>query len=141
MYRHVLVPVDLSHEAVASRILAVARFLAGETGRITLLHVQEPVPAYVAHYLPQDTMDKAGAAAHGRLEALAGEAGAGTTIMQRLGHPAIEILHVAKEAGCDAIVLGSHRPDMSDYFLGSTASRVVRHAPCTVVVERSAVTP
>lgn len=139
MYDHVLVPVDLSHEAVATRILEVARFLAGENGRITVLNVQEAVPGYVANYIPQGTIDKARAEARAHLEALAGSAGATARIAQRNGHPAIEILREAEESGCDAIVIGSHRPDYSDYLLGSTAARVVRHAPCTVVVERSVV--
>jgi universal stress protein F len=33
-------------------------------------------------------------------------------------------------------VIASHRPGIQDYFLGSTASRVVRHANCTVHVMR-----
>lgn len=137
MYSHVLVPIDLSHEAVAGRILSIARFLTGETGRITLLNVQESVPGYVAHYIPQATIDKARTEAREHLEALAAMAGNGTRIVQRTGHPAIEILREAEESACDAIVLGSHRPDFSDYLLGSTAARVVRHAKCTVVVERT----
>ena len=40
------------------------------------------------------------------------------------------------EASADAIVIASHRPDLSDYLLGSTAARVVRHAQCTVLVLR-----
>jgi nucleotide-binding universal stress UspA family protein len=47
-----------------------------------------------------------------------------------------EILEVAKEAGADLIVIGSHRPALKDYLLGTNAGRVVRHASCSVLVAR-----
>jgi nucleotide-binding universal stress UspA family protein len=47
-----------------------------------------------------------------------------------------EILGIAEEAGADLIVVGSHRPAMGDYLLGTNASRVVRHAGCSVLVAR-----
>jgi nucleotide-binding universal stress UspA family protein len=45
-----------------------------------------------------------------------------------------ESLGFAEKAGADLIVVGSHRPAMEDYLLGSNASRVVRHARCSVPV-------
>jgi nucleotide-binding universal stress UspA family protein len=36
----------------------------------------------------------------------------------------------------DLIVVGSHRPAMKDYLLGTNAARVVRHAHCSVLVVR-----
>jgi nucleotide-binding universal stress UspA family protein len=50
-----------------------------------------------------------------------------------------EILAVAEEAGADLIVVSSHRPAMKDYLLGTNASRVVRHANCSVLVAREKV--
>jgi nucleotide-binding universal stress UspA family protein len=47
-----------------------------------------------------------------------------------------EILGVAEEADADLIVVGSHRPAMKDYLLGTNAARVVRHARCSVLVAR-----
>jgi len=47
-----------------------------------------------------------------------------------------EILGVAEEAGADLVVVGSHRPAMTDYLLGTNAARVVRHARCSVLVAR-----
>lgn len=137
MYSHALVAVDLSHEEVVPRILAIARHLAGESGEITLLNVQEALPGYVAHYIPKATIDKTRAEAHSRMEALSASVCPGARIAQRFGHPAVEIVREAREAGADVIVLGSHRPDFVDHLLGSTAARVVRHAHCTVLVERA----
>ena len=47
-----------------------------------------------------------------------------------------EILRVASETGCDLIVMTSQRPELKDYLLGPNASRVVRHATCSVLVVR-----
>ncbi len=60
------------------------------------------------------------------------------TLELRDGAPSAVILEEAERLGADAIVLGSHRPGLGDYLIGSTAARVVRHAQCTVIVERSA---
>lgn len=47
-----------------------------------------------------------------------------------------EILAVAELARADLVVVGAHRPAMKDYLLGTNASRVVRHARCSVLVIR-----
>jgi universal stress protein F len=54
----------------------------------------------------------------------------------RGGRPAEEIIAAAAECNADLIMLASHKPGLSDYFLGSTASRVVRHSPVSVLVSR-----
>jgi len=33
-------------------------------------------------------------------------------------------------------MIASHKPGMSDYFIGSTAARVVRHAQVSVLIDR-----
>jgi nucleotide-binding universal stress UspA family protein len=47
-----------------------------------------------------------------------------------------EVLAEAKKIGADLIVVGSHRPGMATYLLGSNASTIVRHAECSVLVIR-----
>ena len=47
-----------------------------------------------------------------------------------------EILAVAEQAEADLVVVGSHRPAMKDYLLGTNAAPVVRHARCSVLVAR-----
>jgi universal stress protein F len=140
MYRSILVPVDLSHGEVVHRIVNVAKLLAAGRGRITLLNVTEPVPAYVAAQIPKDILDQNRTSAEARLAELAAKEGVESHVVTRQGSPATEILEEAEAIGADAIILGSHRPDYTDYLLGSTAARVVRHARCTVIIERSTVT-
>lgn len=139
MYSKVLVPVDLSHGEVGERIVAVARQLAGSTGSLVLLTVLESIPGYVAHAIPADVLERNRAAARQNLDSLAKKAGGSVTVTLREGKPSHEILEEAEASGCDCIVLGSHRPDLSDYLLGSTAARVVRHAGCSVLVDRTLV--
>lgn len=52
-----------------------------------------------------------------------------------IGHPAREIVRLAEEEGFDLIVMASHGyGPLSQILLGSTAERVLHHAPCPVLV-------
>ena len=48
-----------------------------------------------------------------------------------------QVLQVAEEIGADQIVIGAHRPAVSDFLLGPNTARVVRHAKCSVNVVRN----
>ena len=52
-----------------------------------------------------------------------------------------ELLQEAQDWNADLIVVGSHRPVMSDYLLGSNAKTIVRHAQCSVLVVRESTEP
>ena len=54
----------------------------------------------------------------------------------RVGGIYHELLQEATDWNADLIVVGSHRPVMSDYLLGSNAKTIVRHAQCSVLVVR-----
>ncbi len=59
-------------------------------------------------------------------------------VRSELGTPHTEIDRVAKEAGHDLIVIGTHgRTGLKHVLLGSVAERVVRTAPCPVLTVRS----
>src|SRR3546814_15779996 len=47
-----------------------------------------------------------------------------------------QILQVADDIGADQIVIGAHRPELSDYLLGPNTARLVRHAKFSVHVIR-----
>jgi Universal stress protein UspA and related nucleotide-binding proteins len=52
------------------------------------------------------------------------------------GIPKDEILAYARLLRTDLVVIPSNQPGLSTYFFGSTASAVVRHAKCAVLVVR-----
>lgn len=137
MYKNILVPVNPAHGDVGARILDVARQLVDEDGHITALTVVEPLPGYISNYVSDDALESNKQDAIERLEQMLNDAGIRGTAMLREGSPASKILEVAETIGANAIVLASHRPDFTTYLIGSTAARVVRHAECTVIVERS----
>jgi len=101
-----------------------------------LMSVVEDIPTYVAAELPGGFTDKAKNTARTELERLAQENQLNAEIVVRSGQPSAGILGTAKEKQADVIVIASHKPDLSDYLLGSTAARVVRHAKCPVFVLR-----
>jgi nucleotide-binding universal stress UspA family protein len=54
------------------------------------------------------------------------------------GDPAAEILALAREAGCDLIVMGTHgRTGLGRLLLGSVAEQVVRKAACPVLTVKA----
>ena len=56
------------------------------------------------------------------------------------GDPRHALVEHARAMGCDLVVVGSHgRSGMVKLLLGSVASHVVTHAPCSVLVVREKV--
>jgi nucleotide-binding universal stress UspA family protein len=104
-------------------------------GTLAFLYVIEPLPSYVISQVPEGVIGDRITHAEEELGKLAAQCGCSDAVV-REGAPATEILEHAAEINADLIVLHSHDPGLSDYFLGSTASRVVRHAHCSVHVVR-----
>ena len=135
MYKNILVPIAADHDPKTASALNVARSLAAEGAKITALTVVEAMPGYILNELPEGQLEKTMKEVKSGLEA--DVAGAGDVeIVVIEGHSARTILDYAEAKGVDCIVMASHRPDITDYFLGSTAARVVRHAQCAVHVMR-----
>jgi len=134
MYKNILVPIDLSHPEQGHKILQLARTIGGPDARLTALFVAGEVPSFVAAELPEHLLDENRANAAADLKALADAVGAATEV--RTGHASTVILEEANKLEADLIVVASHRPGLEDYFLGSTAARVVRHSDCAVLVDR-----
>ncbi|MCM2291864.1 universal stress protein [Allorhizobium sp. BGMRC 0089] len=136
MYGKIIVPVDCDKIERGGSILKRAAALLNDGGEIVLLSVVEPVPAYLTIDIPQDILEGAVADSKARLEDLKARSGIAATVEVRIGPPAHEILAAANEHKADLIVIASHVPDFSNYLLGATADRVVRHAECSVLVDR-----
>ena len=135
MYANIIVPVAFDEEHNPDTALNVARTLAAPEARVTIVHVMADVPGYAISYMPEGYDAELRQTLQNQLDALANDFENGAGVL-RQGHAANEILDLAEEIGADCIVIAGHRPGFGDYLMGSTAARVVRHAPCSVMVLR-----
>jgi universal stress protein F len=136
MYRKIICAIEMGAMERAERVLRRASALVDDDGDIVLLHVVEDVPSYLVVNLPQDYVNKAIRDAEEVLTALSRRMAIPALVAVRAGVPATGILDTAKEHHADLIILASHIPNLSNYFIGATADRVVRHAKCSVLVDR-----
>jgi nucleotide-binding universal stress UspA family protein len=140
--KRILVPVDFS-ESSRKALQYAGSFARQFNAELILLHVVEP-PAYpgnaplVVTAMMFDDADLRELAAK-KLSELRNEIGSQTAVKAnvRSGVPYHEIIRAAEETNTDLIVISTHsRTGFARMFLGSTAERVVRHAPCPVMVIR-----
>jgi nucleotide-binding universal stress UspA family protein len=138
MYKSIVVAVALFNKGATSRaLIQKANKLIDPAGNITLVHVLDEVPAYLAAAVAREQLLEHRKAIREQLESLASVAKAKTVDVDlRGGRASKNILACAKDCKADLIIVASHKPGMSDYFIGSTASRVVRHSPISVLVTR-----
>lgn len=146
--RTILVPTDFSEDAeaalsAASASLRSRRDEGGGDTRVILLHVYH-VPAEYSTYGPSAALYRLGeemeTALLERLEALAAplrEEGRSVDVAAIPGIPGEVIVQQAEERRADLVAMGTHgRSGVAHLLLGSTAERVVQHAPCPVLTVR-----
>jgi len=139
---HILVPIDFSTYAEQALDYAI-RLARTLNTRLTLLHVIQPVPMAgvdMGVALPETYLQELEEAVQRSMEdALARVTAAGLTGERVVlyGVPFQEIVETAKGRQVDLIVMGTHgRTGLMYVLLGSVAERVVRLAPCSVLVMR-----
>lgn len=138
----ILLTIDLTDErtnALRDAALDLARQHSGAA-----IHVVSVLPPFampqLSGYFPKGFEENAMKGLGRDLEAWAaenipGEIRCRTQVLH--GTVYDEVLRAAKELSADVIIVGSHRPTLSDYLLGPNAARIVRHANCSVYVVRS----
>jgi len=134
MYNHILVPMALDH-GYGPQAMELAQKLRNDGGQITALHDYEKPQGMVTAYVDDGVVDQGFAAASEKLAARVADQ-SNTQAQTIMGHSGRTIIDYAAEMGVDCIIMGSHKPGLIDFLLGSTAARVVRHAPCAVHVLR-----
>jgi nucleotide-binding universal stress UspA family protein len=141
--KRILVPVDFSLHS--NQALEYARSFARQfNARIILIHVVEafPIDYLVGLKSSKAVNEPLLQQSRDRLRQLARQfAGAGRIAPESVvnfGKPFHEIARVAKEREADLIILATHgHTGFKHIQLGSTSERVVRHAPCPVLVVRA----
>ena len=141
MFKHVLLSVDLEHDSSWIKALPLALDLCKSCG--ATLHVLTVVPDFgmsiVGQYFPTDFEEEVGDKVLARLKDFVAEKVPGDLSVQHIvgrGSVYEVILDMAETVEADLIVMASHRPELQDFLLGPNASRVVRHAKCSVMVVR-----
>jgi nucleotide-binding universal stress UspA family protein len=141
-FHRILCPVDFS--AGSGEALRVAAELARERdAALVLVHVWSPAQmtmgeGYLAPAVIQDMVDgETAQLAKSKTEAQQlGVKEVATRLLT--GVPWDEIVSAARsDSAVDLIVIGTHgRTGLAHVLLGSVAEKVVRHAPCPVLVVR-----
>ena len=134
--KNILVAVDIARSGGNDAVLKTAQALASAMGgRLSVIYVLDPPPSYVLAELPEEVLKDRHDHAQEKLRDIIDGFDC-TNVVVREGPPAMEILDFAQAIQADLIVMHSHDPGISDYFIGSVAGRVVRHAHCSVHVLR-----
>lgn len=139
-WRKIACAVDFSDPSRFAAEQAAA--LAREHGAaLALVNVFQPPPAVAADMLESPASEAMAVEAEDLLASWKGDAerssGGQVTVRRLSGDPAAALVKLAREGGYDLLVLGTHgRRGLSHLVLGSVAERVVRQAPCSVLVVR-----
>jgi universal stress protein A len=154
VFRRILVPIDFSEHSKKT-VSYAANLASRESAAVLLLHVFQ-IPDYVVTPFARrkqhnDQFEShVGVAEQSARESLGAfeqqftSRGIKVESYIRMGYPFDEIVAMAGHFDVDLIVIGSHGcSGMTRLLVGSTAERVVEHAPCPVLVvkERRTKTP
>ncbi|WP_349370633.1 universal stress protein [Salinarimonas sp.] len=140
MYKTILVPVDLAEPQTSEGALATAARLADMgDGTVRLIYVRPLMPVTYMEYVPASFEEDQQREAEEKLGDIAASVSLPkerVSAVVRLGSIYHEVLQEAEDCGADLVVVGSHRPTMATYLLGSNATQIVRHANSSVLVVR-----
>jgi nucleotide-binding universal stress UspA family protein len=135
----ILLPVDGSEHATQAATYALK--IAGlMSARLLLLYCHRSFPGKLGEPNFQHAMDKIMFQADALLEpfrVMLTEKGTDFSDLILEGPPAEKICEVVRIRSCEMIIMGSRgRSDLKGLLLGSVAHRVLKQAPCPVLVVR-----
>lgn len=142
-WRKVCCPVDFSEPSWGA-LAEAGQLVAGGSGHLTILHVYDGAALVAAGDVlvrVPDVEEQVARETQRRLDRFRAEAerfAPGRVTAETLsGAPAAEIVRYAERNDVDLIVMATHgRTGLKRLVLGSVAERVVRQAPCSVLVVR-----
>jgi universal stress protein A len=140
--KKILVPTDFS-ETSKKAVQYAMRFAEQFGCQIVLLYVVEPAtplvgaPLAVEGFTDEDEFSMAEKDLAALVAGLHTHAVPSVSSFVRIGHAPNEITKAAKDLDVDLIIIGTHGyTSWRHLCIGSTAERVVRTAPCPVLVVR-----
>jgi len=140
-FKHVMTTTDLSPESL-SAVSYAAHLARAQGSRLTILHVPHSTSLAYTEFVPPIDMVNIDAAiedaAEERLTSWVGRhlrSMPGAKVIMRPGITHETICEVAEEVGASVIVMATHgRKGLGHLVLGSVTERVLRDAPCPVLV-------
>jgi universal stress protein G len=140
MFSRILVAVDLAQPELADRALRqVVELVKAFSAEVRLVNVRPFMIDAALAYLPTDYFEREEKDALAALKAMVVPAGldpARTSVTSPTGDIYQLVLAAAADFKADLIVVGSRKPGVSTYLLGSNAVRIIRHATSSVLVVR-----
>jgi len=137
MYKKILIALALD-QGHGKRAVELARRLGSDDAEIVAVHVVDHVPGFSKVYAGDIDFDKdeiVKKAKESIMERIGDTGGIQPVVLE--GHAGRTVVDYANEIGADCIICGAHHPGLSDFFLGSTAARIMRYSNCSVHVLRS----
>ncbi|HHR6406100.1 TPA: universal stress protein [Providencia alcalifaciens] len=145
MYNTILVPIDVTEDSLTEMLVPHVNALQKmHNSTVHFLAVTAPISNYLRYggtILPSDFPDDQKQAdiilneLKEKVKLFSVPADK-VQVKAVVGSVKDEILATAEDIKADVILLGSHRPSMSTYLLGSNAASVVRYAKTSVLVVR-----
>lgn len=139
MFKKILLAVDLNAMEGAGKLADAAKLLSGASD--AEIHVVSVVPTLgmpmVGAAFGPDHNKKILEASRQTLQdwiARTFPDGAEPHVLQ--GTIYDSVIKLSQQINADAIVVGSHRPELRDYLVGPNAARIVRHSNLSVFVVR-----
>ena len=140
MFKKILLAYDGS-EGAEKALEAGINLAKTHQAELWVLTVRERLPRYGGTIDEIEEEKEVADARYGKImeqvQPRAHEAGVEIKTLRPFGHPAQTIVEVAKEGQFDLILVGhSGLSGVWAKFLGTTAEKVSRHAPCSVLIVR-----
>lgn len=137
-WRKILVPTDFS-ECASTAVHAAAEMHRKTGVEVVLLHVTEPAYQGLRVQTSDLHAQMKVEAERGLVKLVSEMFGKSATVrtLVKDGRPAEVICQTAREEQVDTILMPTHgHSGLKHAFLGSVTEKVVRHAPCSVLVVR-----
>ncbi len=135
--QHILVPMDFSpdEEQALEHAVGLAEHFQARITLLNAVHLPVTTEVSLAAYLSE--MEASAQRSMETYQKRVTDAGIPVETRVLVGAPFRQIIDTATDEGIDLIVMGTHgRTGMQHLMLGSVAKRVVRLAPCPVLVTR-----
>ena len=136
MYKKILIALALD-QGHGKRAVELARRLGSDDTEIIAIHVIDHVPGFSRVYAGNIEFDKDEIIKQVKESIMerVGDIGDIQPVVLE-GHAGRTVTDYANKIGADCIICGAHHPGLSDFFLGSTAARIMRYAKCSVHILR-----